>query len=113
MDQSSSDADPHPAILAALQAIPHSGRIAPTVEAGITSWLFTLPVLYETCCSLDDRVEKLGYRGFRRLLYANSTNLQLSRAGLRFDIAQDKGHVDKNVYRLVATAGKNPDLGSL
>ena len=111
MNRSSPQSDPHPAILAALKAIPSSGQIPPTGEAGNPTWLFNLPELYKTCCTLDSRVQKLGYRRFRQLLYANPTNEHLSRHGLLFDIAENLGHVDRNLYRLIATGGGKPGSG--
>jgi hypothetical protein len=61
---------------------------------------FTLPDLYRLCCRLDDVFISLEYRVFRRLLYDNPTNQEMAKQGGKFELAEDRGHVDKNLYRL-------------
>jgi len=61
---------------------------------------FTIQSLYKTCCDIDPAFTQLSYRQFRTLLYDNPTNEILSRLGGQFVIAENNGHVDRNLYRL-------------
>ena len=61
---------------------------------------FTLPDLYRLCGRLDDVFTSIEYRVFRRLLYDNPTNHEMAKQGGKFELAEDRGHVDKNLYRL-------------
>jgi hypothetical protein len=63
-------------------------------------WLFTLPDLFKFSCQQNQSIQELEYKQFRKLLYENPTNQLIGEINGRFEIVEDRGHIDKNLYRL-------------
>ena len=69
------------------------------------SWLFTLPDLFDFCCQLSPEFLDLGgsnlnYQSFRKLLYQYPTNQIISAEQGLFELVEDRGHIDRNIYTL-------------
>jgi hypothetical protein len=74
-------------------------------ELGNGDWFFILPDLFEFCCQLSPELLHLGgsnlsYQSFRKLLYQYPTNHIISADQGRFELVEDRGHVDRNIYVL-------------
>ncbi|MFT5665226.1 MAG: hypothetical protein ACI9JR_002633 [Gammaproteobacteria bacterium] len=65
------------------------------------NWQFTLPDLFEFCSKLNPGIATLEYLQFRRLLYQFPTNQIIAGDGGKFELIDNLGHVDRNIYALI------------
>jgi hypothetical protein len=76
-------------------------------------WFFTLPDLFDFCCQLSPEFLRLGgsnlnYQSFRKLLYQYPTNQIISADQGLFELVEDRGHVDRNIYALIRQQKNTP-----
>jgi hypothetical protein len=67
------------------------------------AWQFELPDLYQFCRQTAPELAELEYQQFRQMLYQNPTNQILFSSGGRFELVENRGHIDRNCYALVVT----------
>lgn len=77
------------------------------------NWFFTLPDLFDFCCQLSPEFLRLGgsnlnYQSFRKLLYQYPTNQIISADQGLFELVEDRGHVDRNIYALIRQQKNTP-----
>lgn len=73
--------------------------------SGFASTDFTLPELFTSLQSRDRSFRSTQYKVFRKALYNNTTNLDLSKFGFQVVITEDFGHIDRNRYSVIKIQG--------
>ena len=63
-------------------------------------WQFTVPDLYGFLSLQNKNAEFPEYERFRKMLYDNPLHFNIKKYQGKFEIVENHGHVDKNVYRL-------------
>jgi hypothetical protein len=84
----------------AIESINNFGKSFKTTALG---WQFELPDLYQFCRQTAPELAELEYLQFRQMLYQNPTNQILSSSGGRFELVENRGHIDRNRYALIVT----------
>ncbi|RLA15482.1 MAG: hypothetical protein DRQ59_01230 [Gammaproteobacteria bacterium] len=84
----------------AIESIDNFGKSFKTTAFG---WQFELPDLHQFCRQSAPELAELEYQKFRQMLYHNPTNQILSSSGGRFELVEDRGHIDRNRYALIVT----------
>ena len=80
-----------------LERIKQFGR---SFELEDNIWKFSLPDLHPFFCLQQGSSKNINYLIFRQTLYKNPTNSDIAKFGGAFDVAKNRNHIDKNIYKL-------------
>lgn len=74
-------------------------------------WLFTLPDLFSFLQKRHKTLTAIGYKAFRRAIYAAPINAAIKNLDAEIVIDQNHGQVDKSVYALRWRTREEPAFG--